>query len=179
MIREATVADARAIGEVHVQSWFESYQGLVQDGWLAQLDVNSCSADWTKRLTEIAPPKCCFVSVGDGDEVTGFVNAGPTRDNDIGEHAEIYAIYLLDRVKRQGVGRGLMFHAVSRMRVAGFRSVCLWFLKDNPARGFYERFGGSIVAERPFSRFGFTLPSLGYVWEDIDQLVAALGAGSR
>jgi ribosomal protein S18 acetylase RimI-like enzyme len=175
VIREATPADAFAIGRVHVQSWLESYRGLVPDGWLAQLDVDGCGADWMKRLSEMDPPTCCFVALDDAGEITGFVNAGPTRDDEIGRHGEIYAIYLIERMKRRGVGRALMSAAVSRLHEAGFRSVCLWFLKENPARAFYERFGGRVVAERPFSRFGFTSPSLGYVWDNIDELFAALG----
>ncbi|MDE3197277.1 MAG: GNAT family N-acetyltransferase [Acidobacteriota bacterium] len=173
-IREATPADACAIGEVHVRSWRESYRGLVPDEALTQLDPESCAADWQIRLLNLTPPACCFVSVDDAGQVTGFIHAGPARDFDLAAGAEVYAIYLLAHVKRQGVGRALMLSAASRMREAGFRSLCLWFLRGNPAQAFYERFGGRVGIERPYSRFGFTLPSLGCAWNDIDALIAAL-----
>lgn len=173
MIREADASDARAIAEVHVQSWRESYRGLVPDEALASLSVDANAAGWEGHFQEMTPPECCFVSV-DGDGVTGFIHAGPAHSDDLGPHGEVYAIYLLDRVKGQGIGRALMYEAVCRLRAAGFRSVCLWFLKDNPAGGFYQRFGGRVVAEKPYSRPGFTLPSLGCVWDDIEELATSL-----
>ena len=175
MIREAEPSDARAIAEVHVQSWRESYRGLVPDEALAALSVDSCAASWEGHFQGMTAPECCFVCYDD-EGLSGFIYAGPARSEDLGPHGEVYAIYLLDRVKGRGIGRALMYEAVSRLRAAGFRSVCLWFLKDNPARGFYQRFGGRVVAEKPYSRPGFTLPSLGYVWEDIEELASRLGS---
>ena len=44
-------------------------------------------------------------------EIVGFASGGPIRSETaelLGTEAEIFAIYLLDRVKRQGIGRRLM-----------------------------------------------------------------------
>ena len=173
MIREAEPSDARAIAEVHVRSWRESYRGLVPDQALADLNVDACAAAWEGHFHEMTAPQCCFVC-WDDDGLAGFIYAGPARSEDLGPHGEVYAIYLLDRVKGRGIGRALMHRAVCRLRAAGFRSVCLWFLKDNPAGGFYRRFGGRIAGEKPYVRPGFCLPSVGCVWDDIDELAASL-----
>ena len=176
MIREATPADAWAIAEVHIQSWRESYRGIVPDEALAALSVDSCAEAWEGHFREMNPPRSCFVAADD-QGITGFISAGPARTDDLGPRGEVYAIYLLDRAKGQGIGRELMKRAADRLQGAGFRSLCLWYLKDNPAGGFYSRLGGKVVAERPFTRPGFTLPSLGCVWDDIETLARRLSDG--
>jgi ribosomal protein S18 acetylase RimI-like enzyme len=167
-IRPAVPGDARGIAEAHVSSWRTSYRGIVPDARLEALDAESRVPFWETHL------ETCFVSVDDEGVVTGFVSAGPAQNDELGADGEIYAIYLVEAAKKQGIGRTLMYEAVHRLRQAGFRSVCLWLLKENPARGFYERFGGRVVGEKPYITGGFTLPSIGCKWDDIDTLLESL-----
>jgi ribosomal protein S18 acetylase RimI-like enzyme len=173
-IRPATPADARAIAEVHVSSWKTSYRGLVPDFALDDLDVDLCHLSWKQRFREMIPPKCCFVSEDAAGNITGFANAGPPQTTDLDVDGELYALYLLQSAQGQGIGRALFSQAVQFLIEAGGRSICLWFLKDNPARGFYERFGCRIVAEKPYVREGYTLPSLAAKWDDIHELARLL-----
>ena len=166
-IRHAAPGDARGIAEVHVSSWRTSYRGIVPDARLDALDVESRVLFWETKL------ETCFVSVDDG-VITGFVSAGPAQNDELGADGEIYAIYLVEAAKKQGIGRRLMYEAVCSLREAGCRSVSLWLLKENPARGFYERFGGRITGEKPYVTGGFTLPAIGCKWDDIDTLSRAL-----
>jgi GNAT superfamily N-acetyltransferase len=53
--------------------------------------------------------------------------------------------HLVESAKGRGLGRGLMRAAACCLRDGGCRSVSLWLLKENPAQGFYERFGGRIL----------------------------------
>jgi ribosomal protein S18 acetylase RimI-like enzyme len=167
-IRHAEPGDARGIAEAHVSSWRTGYRGIVPDARLEALDAESRVSFWETHL------ESCFVSVDGDGVVTGFVSAGPAQNDELGADGEIYAIYLVEAAKKQGIGRRLMYESVFSLREAGFRSVCLWLLKDNPAKGFYERFGGRIVGEKPYVTGGFTLPSIGCKWDDIDTLIAAL-----
>ena len=173
-IRHATAGDTRAIAEVHIASWKTSYRGLVPDFALDRLNVDSCQAGWDERFRDMKPPRCCFVSLDDEDRITGFASAGPPQTDDLGVDGELYAIYLLQTAQNQGTGRALFYRAVQHLQQAGCRSLCLWFLKDNPARGFYERFGCQVVAEKPYIREGYVLPSLGAKWDDIEALARAL-----
>jgi GNAT superfamily N-acetyltransferase len=169
-IRRAEPGDARGIAEVHVSSWRTSYRGIVPDARLDELDVESRVSFWETHL------ETCFVSADDDGVITGFVSAGPAQNDELGADGEIYAIYLVDSAKKQGTGRRLMYEAVACLRQAGFRSLSLWLLKENPARGFYERFGGRIVGEKPYVTGGFTLPAVGCKWDDIEELIRALRA---
>jgi ribosomal protein S18 acetylase RimI-like enzyme len=167
-IRHAEPGDARGIAEVHVSSWRSSYRGIVPDARLDELDVESRVLFWETHL------ETCFVSVDGDGVITGFVSAGPAQNNELGTDGEIYAIYLAESAKKQGIGRRLMYEAVVCLREAGFRSLSLWLLKENPARGFYERFGGRITGEKPYVTGGFTLPAIGCKWDDIDTLLRSL-----
>jgi ribosomal protein S18 acetylase RimI-like enzyme len=169
IVRHARPGDARGIAEAHVSSWRSSYRGIVPDARLDALDAEARVQFWETLLDTI-----CFVSVDDDGVITGFVHAGPAQNGELGADGEIFAIYLVETAKKQGIGRRLMYEAVSSLRAAGFRSVSLWLLKENPTRGFYERFGGRITGEKSYVTGGFTLPAIGCKWDDIDALIANL-----
>jgi GNAT superfamily N-acetyltransferase len=173
-VRYAAVRDARGIAEVHVSSWRTSYRGIVPEARLDALDVESREAFWNTQIETMQPPYCCFVSVDEDGAITGFADAGPAKDGELGTDGELYAIYLVEAAKKKGVGRRLMYEAVSCLRAAGFRSVSLWLLKENPARGFYERFGGRITGEKSYVTGGFTLSAIGCKWDNINTLLNAL-----
>lgn len=80
--------------------------------------------------------------------------------------AEIFAIYLLDKIKRRGVGRKLMRGVLDHLTAHGFRSAGLWVLKDNlPARRFYEGLGGKSGPEQSFDLRGQTVAEVAYRFE--------------
>jgi hypothetical protein len=46
----------------------------------------------------------------------------------------------------------------------------VWVLKENPARGFYERMGGVKVGEQMIEIGGATLPEIAFGWADLGVL---------
>ncbi|HEX6843573.1 MAG TPA: GNAT family N-acetyltransferase, partial [Actinomycetota bacterium] len=144
-IREATVADARAIAEVHVEGWAWGYRGLLPDDVIAARDVQTREAQWLQGFTDDwHDGDACFVAV-DGDRVVGFVACGPAADEHVAPpdgSGEIYSIYLRDGVQGTGVGRGLFAKAEEAMRSNGFEHAVLWVLGSNDrSRRFYEKAG--------------------------------------
>ena len=85
--------------------------------------------------------------------------------------AEIFAIYLLDKAKRQGLGRKMMIAVFDHLAAQGFGSVGLWVLKENvPARRFYEALGGQAGPEQSFDVRGQMLTEVAYRFEQIPRL---------
>jgi GNAT superfamily N-acetyltransferase len=144
-IREATVTDARAIAEVHVEGWAWGYRGLLPDEVIAARDVEAREAQWREGFTEgWHDGDACFVAV-DAGRVVGFVACGPAVDEHVPPpigSGEVYSIYLRDGVQGTGVGRELFARAEEAMRANGFERAVLWVLEANDrSRRFYERAG--------------------------------------
>ena len=52
IVRDATLADAPAIGRVHVAAWRSAYAGVTGDSFLASLDSAERAAAFTRWLSE-------------------------------------------------------------------------------------------------------------------------------
>ncbi|HEX3792607.1 MAG TPA: GNAT family N-acetyltransferase [Pseudonocardiaceae bacterium] len=170
-VRPAAVADADAIGEIHVASWQAAYAGLLPAEFLRGLSVADRQQYWARRLAEPRPGHVLVVL--DGPEVAGFTDVGPSRDEGADAHTgELNAIYLHPERWRRGLGRQLHEHALAELAADGYTTATLWVLHGNhQARRFYQRAGwideglskealmrnGTIRAEEV--RYRITLPS--------------------
>ena len=146
MIRPALFADAEAIARVHVQSWEETYRGILPD---MTLDVRPLAvrighwSDWLSRND-----RWTFVNESDG-EVNGFACAFRS-DEEPGFDAVLATLYVLRCAQHRGVGRALLSELARALLEADIRSMWLLTLRDrNPARAFYERAGAVLLREAP------------------------------
>ncbi len=139
LVRRATLADAPAIGRVHIASWRVTYASLGEE-FLASLDVDERIALWTRVLGEGESET--FVAVHD-DTVVAFVNLRASRDEGAAPSiGEVVAIYAAPAAWGTGAGRALMDAAVAELRTLGFTDAILWVLDTNArARRFYELAG--------------------------------------
>lgn len=128
-VRAATVADAPAIGEIHVASWRAAYAGLLPDGFLARLSAEARAASWARRIGDPDIPGRVLV-VEEGGAVAGFAAFGP---------GQLYALYLLPEFWGRGLGRLLHDRVVEEL---SGDSAVLWVLATNErAKAFYVRQG--------------------------------------
>ena len=168
-IRDAVEVDVEGIAKAHVQGWRESYKDFLTPEALAGLSVEERVQLWQRALAEPEPRARLLVAEADDGEIVGFIRGGPIRDKEadlLGTEAEIFAIYLLDKVKRQGIGRRLMHGVFDHLAAHGFRTVGLWVLKDNlSARRFYETLGGTAEAEQSFDLRGQMVTEVSYRFE--------------
>lgn len=139
-IRQAVVADAKAIAEVHVASWQSAYAGIVPASYLEALSVEPRERSWHKVL-EAGRTQVALAYVG--DSLAGWVAYGKCRDADRdASWGEIEAIYLHPAQYGVGIGASLMQHASQSLVLMGFSAASLWVLAENTrARKFYERAG--------------------------------------
>jgi GNAT superfamily N-acetyltransferase len=166
-VRRAGVADAAAIGAVHVAAWRSAYPGILPEAFLARL-----SATRQARYYEAAIRMGVIVHVAIGDgRVVGFATASPARGARLAE-GEIETLYVLDDWRERGLGRALMHASGSALAEAGCRDAFLWVLRDNPARWFYAWLGGRAVAEGVVHVAGVAVPQTAFAWSPISLLVA-------
>ncbi|MDZ5648267.1 GNAT family N-acetyltransferase [Nitrospirillum sp. BR 11828] len=176
LVRPATVADAAAIARVHVASWRTTYPGQLPDDYLVGLSPEGHAQRWRGLLA--GRQRRTFVAVGENiaadglpaTGVVGFATCGAQRTEIRGYEGEFYAIYLYDHAQNQGHGRRLMAAMATELMSSGMRSACVWVLRDNPARWFYERLGGSRLAEQPITFAGARLTEVAYGWLDLAPL---------
>lgn len=172
-IREAVPADAASMARVHVDSWRETYPGIVPAEYLASLSYQKRESVWTDILSAERPAECNFVAETDDGEMVGFAGGGPEREGSRTFRGELYAIYVLEEHQRAGLGRRLVSAVVRRLLSDGLNSMLVWVLEGNrPACRFYEALGGTIVDRTTVTMGGAELPELAYGWNDIARLAA-------
>jgi len=142
-VRRARLEDARAIAQVHAETWREAYEHVFGAERLASVTIDARLAQWERILA--AGQSDVFVAATDG--IVGFVSTGDSRDADA--EAELFAIYVLPRAWGTGAGSALMRAGIEAMRLRASGDAVLWVLDDNPrARRFYEREGWTLDGER-------------------------------
>jgi phosphoribosylanthranilate isomerase len=165
--RQATPADADALGCAHVEAWREAYAGLVPDAELAALDPQVRAATWRDVLGRGG---AVHLAERDG-VIVGFASGGPQRDASLRYSGEIHACYVLRCAQRRGVGRALMSAMARELLVQGHASAALWVLEGNgSARRFYKALGGREIARREQQREGYSAARVAYGWKDLSAL---------
>ncbi|MFN7112964.1 MAG: GNAT family N-acetyltransferase [Alphaproteobacteria bacterium] len=168
-IRPATAADAPGMANVHVQSWRETYGGIVPEAHLAGLDVAVRTQRWQDNFLGAKPPWQVFVAVSDGGsgDILGFVSLGAAREDFGGFAGELYALYLLRAAQGTGTGRQLFDAARQSLKSCGINAMYLWVLADNPAAGFYRHMGGRELGRKMLDIGGKSLEEIAYGWEEL------------
>ena len=168
-VRVANIDDAEAIAAIHIAGWRESYRGLIPQSELDGLSIPDRAAKWRQAIHEMQNKagQSIFVAEKQG-EIGGFVNGGKCRSDLLGREMEVYAIYLLQRIKRVGIGTALLNALFSDFISQAACSAGVWVLRDNyPARSFYEKRGARYATDRVEQRPGYALIEIGYGWGDI------------
>lgn len=163
-LRLACVDDADELARVHVDGWRWGYRGVFPAAFLDGLSVEARARRWRDVLGKDAPSERTWVACDDLG-VVGFASIGPHRGEP--EGAELYALYVLERVAGSDVARQLMACASEGMRALHERRAFLWVLGDNPrARRFYEREGWRADGETKSEEIGgVTVLEVRYVLE--------------
>ncbi len=173
IVRKACLDDAPAIARVHVDTWRTTYRGIMPKEYLARLSYDQREHSWRQTLTTAFKDNHFIYVIEDRDsQIVGFADGGLERTGNPIYTGELYAIYILDAYQGQGLGRRLTLEVVERLFEAGFDSMLVWVLADNPACRFYEALGGQKVYEQILERAGTKLKELAYGWKDTREIIS-------
>ena len=167
VIRPARIDDAFAMARVHVDAWRTTYAGIVPDEHLANLSYERAEANWGKYLSNPRGETHAFVAEAEPGQIVALASCGPPQEAVTGYNGELYVIYVLKPFQGMGYGRQLVTQVADDLAARGYHSLVVWVLKDNPARLFYERLGGRMIAEKAVEIGGKELLDVAYAWPDL------------
>ncbi len=159
-IRRASLADVPVLAALNVQTWRETYRGLLPE---ALLDRDGALAEWQRTwqtvLQYAGPLDLVFLLEDPEGLAVGYASAGPARESAMGYGAEVYTLYLLKEAQGRGWGRELWQALLDHWEGRAFY---LWSHAANPVSGLYEHLGGRKIAARQ-ARWGeVTYPELAW-----------------
>lgn len=169
-IRLAQTGDAAGIAKVHVQSWQETYRGIMPDDLLDNLSVERRQRWWETVIAEQLDTSPLFVALID-DEIVAFASGGKAREAFENYDCELYAIYALKSAQGQGIGRALMEQIAQSLHNLGYKAMRLWVAKGNPTEKFYAHMGGKPLTEKTETIGETEIIETAYGWPDLQMLL--------
>jgi len=169
-IRRARLGDAAAIARVEIETWRETYAGVLPDKALLGMSERRKTATWRAAIAGSKSGARVLVAECSGEGVVGFGSCGPARPSSLRHDGEVFTLYLLPDFQGRGVGRALLGALFASLAGAGMHSALIWVLDVNPSRFFYQAMGGAPVARRNEHLWGTAVRAMAYGWDDLAAL---------
>jgi ribosomal protein S18 acetylase RimI-like enzyme len=158
LVREATVADADSVGEVHAEAFRVAHRDVFDRGWLDHF-VEQRRNLWVSRMFGREHARNTLLLAERGDRVAAFVYYGPHSDGS--PDGEILECCARPEVWGHGVAATVLDTAWESLRESRFRRVRLWTMAGaNRARHFYTSFGFAETGRTRERDFGDGRPVL-------------------
>jgi L-amino acid N-acyltransferase YncA len=171
-IRKAQLADAKGIAKVHIQSWRETYRGIVADEYLKNLSLTKRIRRWQEMLSKPTKESWTFVSEDTKSRVVAFASAGRSRDMDNKKFkGELYAIYILKKHQGAGLGFRLVKKLCSTLTKYGMNNMFVAVLKDNTSKNFYTKLGAQLFKTAKIKIGKQKLVEEYYGWKNLKHFV--------
>ena len=137
VVRAPQLADVPAMARVLVQSWRETYRGLVADAVLDDPEfVPARERYWTAALTDPQYAQNRAAVAEQNGELVGVAMTGTLLDPGPWDR-QLYVLYVLEQAHGSGAGSALLDAVLDRAE-----SAVLWVADPNPrAQAFYRREG--------------------------------------
>ena len=163
-IRSANNNDATDIANICTKSWKSTYQGIIDQTFLDQLDIDK-QIDRTQKTLRNPDIKTFIAVETESDETIGYSMFGPCREKNIDAEFELYAIYLYEESQGFGAGKLLFDHGYQAFIQLKHKKMMVSVLaKNTSARLFYEKMGGQIANPDRADLGGRRYPTDTYVW---------------
>ena len=179
VFRRATRNDAETIASMHTESWRDAYRGILPDSYLDGQVADERANLWRSRFSSLGSDRFLVVLTESPRGLVGFACVLLDEDSQWG--ARLDNLHVLPGWKSRGVGRLLFGRAAQWvMSTEPGWPIHLWVFEANAgARRFYDALGGEVVEHHLKEVVkGITIPSLLYVWHDLQRLLNNLTRAS-
>ena len=163
-VRIARPEDAADLARIYIESWQDTYAGLISHSLLGAMSHKSHTARWQ---TTIKGPGTVLVAEDSHAGPIGLASLGAARDGALGFDGEVYTLYVDPAFIGRGTGRTLLAGAFDTFKDRKLRSCLIWAHAKNNACFFYEAMGGKRVAARTTRLMGELTPEIGFGWRQL------------
>jgi ribosomal protein S18 acetylase RimI-like enzyme len=168
-IRPARQTDACGIARVYVQTWQDTYRGILPDSYLDAMTVPKSERSFFQDLQ--SSRAISFVAEKKSNEIVGFITGGDESQRDWIYSGEIYTLYVQKDYQRQGVGLKLVAALANQLKGLGVFAMQVRVLKQNPNRRFYECINGIALCTQRLLFAGTILDAVVYGWISTDLIL--------
>ena len=150
-VRPAGLDDAATLARIYVETWRDTYAGVLPDRMLVGMSDTRHAAAWTHELRSDDRFGDTLAAELPNDGIVGLSTVGATRrgSDSFVDGGEIYRLYVSPAFQDRGIGRALMLASFDWMLARKLeRRHALGVVAQNPSRFFYERLGGIRLGER-------------------------------
>ena len=168
-VRPGRLEDATTLARIYVETWRDTYAGVLPDAMLVGMSVQRHAAAWTHELSGNDRFGDTIAAEAPNDGIVGLSTVGATRrgPGNFIDGGEIYRLYVRAGWQNRGVGRALMLASFDWMLSRQIGAAMLWVVARNPSRFFYERLGGVRLGERSETLGGHQVQEIAYGWPDL------------
>ena len=139
-IRKATQHDLPAIQDIAHKTWPVTYATILTPGAMKYMLDYFYSIDALQQ--QMQQGQEFFIAELD-DKPIGFGSVSAVEP----EVYKLNKLYVLPNIQKTGAGKALMQHAFDIARQNNARAIILNVNRNNPAKGFYEKIGFSVLKE--------------------------------
>ncbi len=175
MIRPARVSDAAGIARVYVDTWRDTYAGLIPVPALVGLSHRRLTQIWAEELARPASGQVVVIANDAASGIVGFGSCGKMRGNALPYKGEVFTLYVLPDFQGDGIGRRMLGRLFATLAARGMNSAVIWVLAANPSRFFYQTMGGKLTAVHEERFWGVDLREWAYGWTDLKTTFAPSG----
>ena len=169
-IRSASLADAQAIADFHVNVWRHTYRDLAPAQAHAVLDAHYRGRKWREKLASNDGDQLVLVAEIDGT-IVGIGAAGAPSEPVFGGRGEIKFLYVDPEFKRRGIGRALLARLATHLQQMRYRGAALSVVKGNDAAiAFYASLDGRLAGEYVDPGPIWRSHNIVMVWDDLASL---------
>lgn len=160
-LRQARPSDAADLARIYIDSWQDTYPGLLPHALLGGMSLKGHTARWQSAIRGGG----VLVAESGNQGVIGLASLGPARDRGLGLDGEVYTLYIDPGFLGRGAGTALLHGAFARLKDLKFHSCLVWSHARNNACFFYEAMGGQRVGERITRLGGAPVPEIAFGWK--------------
>lgn len=146
-VREANTRDAKAILDINISSWKETYKNIFPSEFLDNLC--STEEEYNTALNNVKENIKDHIVAKYNNKVVGFIKLGQSKKEVYSECGEIYALYVDNEYIKKGIGKMLFNSAKSQLKEK-YNSIIVSCIKENTSNDFYLKMGCKKIGETDF-----------------------------